>query len=68
MGSPLILISLLTVWSGVITALNWHKTPEKVPVWWDLQGNCSLSLSLSRLVAVELKNASGFGFLLIESP
>lgn len=28
----------------------------------------SLSLSLSRLVAVELKNACGFGFLLIESP
>jgi uncharacterized membrane protein len=39
MGSPLILISLLTVWSGVITALNWHKTPEKVPVWWDLQAH-----------------------------
>jgi hypothetical protein len=38
MGHPVALAGVLALLSGIFAIYNWHKTPDRVPIWWDLQG------------------------------
>ncbi len=37
MGHPVALAGVLALLSGIFAIHNWHKTPDRVPLWWDLQ-------------------------------
>jgi uncharacterized membrane protein len=37
-SNPVVLVALLTAVSLVITIFKYRDVPDKVPIWWDLQG------------------------------
>ncbi len=39
MAHPVALAGVLTLLSLILAIHNWHKTSERVPLWWDLQGS-----------------------------
>ncbi|KAH9556854.1 hypothetical protein CY35_07G053000 [Sphagnum magellanicum] len=39
MGHPVALAGILALLSGIFAIHNWHKTPDRVPLWWDLQAH-----------------------------
>ncbi|KAH8956541.1 hypothetical protein BDL97_07G044000 [Sphagnum fallax] len=39
MGHPVALAGVLALLSCIFAIHNWHKTPDRLPLWWDLQAH-----------------------------